>query len=319
MAEYNRFAERGKRRFTGPLKPRGCNPWALGAPAQPCYTTHIPTIPDSPAEPRVFTLVLILIVVGLVLGVSLFVGALFVQGYIYTEPSPHLRWGAPVAAVLLSLFYSAWALAVAYSAPSSDESLYHIIWQFSPTANQFPTPAKDLWAVRKGDKKEHYVLKNKVVFKGRARAEYRSVETDRPWNSAGVEAIIIQPSDGGPQVRYNPVPEEHRPQGAYRQFVSGDGWVITESETGPSDNPHKTRAVRIVIFLFLHAVHLALWFVCLWLLMRFQWGHALTAAFVLTITCAIIMLPMLVGYAMDVSRARHVPTGNAPPAVEAPK
>ena len=258
-----------------------------------------------------FTLVLILILVGLVLGVSLFVGALFVQGYIYTEPSPALRWGAPLAAVILFLFYSAWALIVATSTPAADESKYHVIWQFSPAVNQFPTDVKDVWAVRKGGKMEHYVLKNKVVFKGRARAEYYSVETDRPWNSAGVEAIVIQPKDGSPDIRYTPVEEKDRPRGAYREFVSKDGWIIRESETGPSDNPHQTRSVRILIFLFLHALHFTLWFACLWLLMRFQWGHALTGAFVLTIVCALILLPMLIGHATDVSRARYVPTSNA--------
>lgn len=256
-----------------------------------------------------FTLVLILIVVGIVLGVSLFVGGLFVQGYIYTEPSPYLRWGAPVAALVLFVFYSLWCLAVAFSTPSPDESLYHIVWQFSPTAYQFPDSVKEVWAVRKGGKTERYLLKKVVVFKGHARDEYRSAETDRPWNSAGVEAIIIQKKDE-PDIKYTPVADKDRPQGAYRQFVSSDGWVITESETGPSENPQKTRLSRIVVFLFLHGVHLTLWFVCLWVLLRFQWGHALSAAFVLSIVCALILLPMLVGYAVDVSHARQVPSGN---------
>lgn len=256
-----------------------------------------------------FTLVLILVIVGIVLGVSLFVGALFVQGYIYTEPSPAIRWGAPIAAAVLFFFYSAWCLAVAFSAPSQDESLYHIVWQFSPTASEFPSPVKEVWAVRKGGKTERYVLKKFVVFKGRARDEYRSAETDRPWNSAGVEEIIIRPAEG-PDIHYTPVAEADRPRGAYRQFVSKDGWLITESETGPSVNPQKTRMGRVVLFLFLHALHLSLWFACLWLLLRFQWGHALSGAFVLSIVCALVLLPMLVGYAMDVSYARHVPTSN---------
>jgi hypothetical protein len=261
----------------------------------------------------VLTLLVILVFVGIVLGVSLFVGGLFVQGYIYTEPSPFLRWGAPVAAFVLFLFYSAWCLAIAVSTPSQDDSLYHIIWQFSPTVSQFPSGVKEVWAVRKGDKKERYVLKNIVVFKGHARPEYRSADTERPWNGASLEAIIIHPSDG-PPITYTLVPDPDRPKGAYRQLVSKDGWMITETETGPTDNPQKTRLVRVFIFLFLHAMHMGLWFACLWLLMRFQWGHALTAAFVLSVACSLIVLPMLVGYAVDVSNARAVPAQNAPPA-----
>ncbi len=256
-----------------------------------------------------FTLVLTLLVVGLVLGVSLFVVGLFVQGYVYTEPSPQLRWGAPLAALVLFLFYSIWCLAVASAAPSGDDSKYHVLWQFSPTASQFPGSVKDVWAVRKGGAKEHYVLKKTVAFKGHSRAEYRSARTDRPWNSTGVEAIIIRPSDG-PDIRYTAVADKDRPRGAYRQFVSSDGWVITESETGPSPHAEKTQVGRIFVFLSLHALHLALWFACLWLLMRFQWGHALSGAFVLSIAAALIVLPMLVGYAVNVSEARHVPAPN---------
>jgi hypothetical protein len=266
----------------------------------------------------VVTLVLILIVVGLVLGVSLFVGGLFVQGYIYTEPSPALRWGAPVAAAVLFLFYSMWSLAVATSAPAQDESLYHIVWQFSPTVSQFPESVKDVWAVRKGGKKEHYVLKNAYVFKGHARAAYRSAETDRPWNDSGVEEIIIQPRDG-PDIHYTAVADKDRQRGSYRQFISKDGWVISETESGPSDNPTKTRIGRVFVFLFLHAFHVVLWFVCLWVLMRFQWAHALSAAFVISIACALIVLPMLVGYALDVSRSRYVPAANVVQMGEAPK
>lgn len=90
-----------------------------------------------------FTLVLILLLVGLTLGAALFVGGLFVQGYIYTEPSPHLTWGAPIAGAVLFLFYSAWCLAVAFSTPSAENSTYHVIWQFSPTVNQFRVPVKE--------------------------------------------------------------------------------------------------------------------------------------------------------------------------------
>ncbi len=144
-----------------------------------------------------FTLVLILLLVGLTLGAALFVGGLFVQGYIYTEPSPHLTWGAPIAGAVLFLFYSAWCLAVAFSTPSAENSTYHVIWQFSPTVNQFRVPVKEVWAVRKGDRKERYVLKKVVMFAGQARPVYRSADTDRPWNNAGVEAIVLRPRGAG--------------------------------------------------------------------------------------------------------------------------
>jgi hypothetical protein len=254
----------------------------------------------------VFPLLLILIIVGLSLGVLLLVGGRYVQGYIYTEPSPYLRWGAPIAAAILFLFYTIWCVAVALPAPSGEDATYHILWSFSPTVNQFREPVKDLWAVRKGGAKEHYVLKKKVAFAGHARPQYRSADTDKPWKyGSGVEAIVIQP--GGADLKYLPAAPDNSwiERGKYNEFVSSDGWVIRETDEGPSDNPEKSRWGRLVIFVLLHALHLGLWFACLWLLLRFQWGHALVAALILWLFLSILVVPMLVGYAVDVSRARQ--------------
>jgi hypothetical protein len=174
-----------------------------------------------------------------------------------------------------------------------------------------------MWAVRKGGEIERYTYKKEVLFRGQTRHEYRSAKTDRPWNGSGVEAILIRPEEG--EIRFNlSVPEEKRQQGAYRQFVSSDGWVITETETGPSDNPEKSQFGRLLLFFFVHAFHLVLWFVCLWLLLRFQWSHALMTALVLWIIASLIIVPMLVGYAADVSRARQVPAPVASAALEEP-
>jgi hypothetical protein len=255
----------------------------------------------------VFSLLLILLIVGLSLGALLFVGGLYVQGYIYAEPSPYLTWGAPVAAVLLFLFYALWCVVVALSTPTGEDANYHILWSFSPTVNQFREPVKELWALRKGGKTEHYLLKKTIMFQGQARSQYRSAETDKPWNGTGVEAIIIRP--GGVDVKYvlTTPDDKKREPGKYTEFMNSDGWVIRETEDGPSDNPEKSRFGRVVMFLFLHTLHLALWFACLWLLLRFQWGHALVTAVILWIFLTLLVVPMMVGYAVDVSRTRHAP------------
>jgi hypothetical protein len=268
------------------------------APGKTCYITHIVKSPEF----AVFTMLLILLVVGITLGIALFVGGRFVQGYIYNDPSPQLAWGAPATAAALFLFYTAWCVAVALTTPTPDDAQYHVIWSFTTTVNQFPTPVKDLWAVRKGGKTEHYVLKKVVMFKGQSRSQYRSAETDKPWNDTNLEAIEIRPAGSTP-IRYSRTTEA---RGAYAQYTSDDGWVITDRD-GPAENPEKSRLGRLLLFLFLHVMQVTILFVCLWLLMRFQWGHALVAAVILSAVSSLILLPMLVGYATDVSRARHAP------------
>jgi len=257
----------------------------------------------------VFSLLVILIIFGLTLGVTLFVGGLFVQGYIYTEPSPYLPWAAPVAGAVLFFFYAMWCLVVALGMTNPNETPYHVIWQFSPNVSRLRDPAKELTAVRKGGKTDQYVLKKSVYLSGMAKAAYRSKVTDLPWNDTGVEAVMVKLDDG--EVRFDLVSEKRREQGANRTFVSSDGWVMEDFGDGPTGLPVKFRLFRLAFFFFLHALHFALWFACLWLLMRFQWSHALAGAFVIWIAFTLIALPMLGDYATDVARARRAPAAAA--------
>ena len=115
-----------------------------------------------------FSLLLILLVVGVSLGVALFVGSLFVQGYIYLQPSATLTWGAPAMAGILFFFYTLWCLLVVFSGSSPTDIRFDVLQRFSPRASLTSTPARELWAERKGNKTERYVLKKFVRAKGDA-------------------------------------------------------------------------------------------------------------------------------------------------------
>jgi hypothetical protein len=257
----------------------------------------------------VFYLFLMLLIVGLGLAAGLYAGGLFTQGYIYTEPSPQLAWGAPVAGAILFFFLSIWSLIVVLSDSSPGDIPYDALHRFSPRVDRFGAPAKELWAVRKGGKKELYVL-HKFV-RGRVGSlvergeEYRSAVTDRPWNGEGVEAIEIRTDSG--DMRFEREPEKNREPGAYAQFVTKDGWAMTIYESGPTGMPSRFRFGRFFANLLLNLLHLSLWFGCLWLLLRFEWSHAALGAFVLWVACTLIVLPMLLSYAAEVSQARHAP------------
>jgi hypothetical protein len=253
----------------------------------------------------VLTLLVILLIFGITLGVALLVGGIFVQGYIYTEPSAQLAWGAPATGAVLCLFVTAWSMIVVFSGSTPTDIPYDVIQRFSPTVDKFRNPIGELTAIRKGDKKETYKLHKSSPFPGATRSDYRSVRDGKPWNGDNVEAIVIK-SDNG-DMRFEHVPEKQRVQGAYPQFVSGDGWTMTVYDDGPTGLPTKFRFGRFIVNLFLNVLHLALWFACLWLLMRFEWFHALLGAFALWLICTLIVLPMLLSYAAGVSQARQTP------------
>jgi len=51
---------------------------------------------------------------------------------------------------------------------------------------------------------------------------------------------------------------------------------------------------------FFNVAHLVVWFLALWLLLRYQWFHALGGAIVLWVATSLIALPMLLSYAEQV-------------------
>ena len=63
-----------------------------------------------------------------------------------------------------------------------------------------------------------------------------------------------------------------------------------------SPKPAQFDTVRGLTFinLLLNAVFFGVWFACLWLLLRFQWPHALGLAVPLWATFVLIIVPMLI-------------------------
>jgi hypothetical protein len=56
--------------------------------------------------------------------------------------------------------------------------------------------------------------------------------------------------------------------------------------------------------LFLNALFLGVCFVCLWLILRFQWTHALGFAAVLWLALSLAVVPMLLAKTQEVARQR---------------
>ncbi|MCI0685174.1 MAG: alkaline shock response membrane anchor protein AmaP [Gemmataceae bacterium] len=242
-----------------------------------------------------FWLMMLVVTLGLI--VLLWVGALFFQGYFYTEPAAQIVWGAPAAGVMLGGFLAWWLVTVVRTPETRPEDIpYDTIFRFSPRVYMVNEPVKQLWAVKKNNEKvlyERYRLDQR-------RYEYKDVTTKRPWNGNGVEKVEIVHNDE----KYVFEKEKTTASGAYQRFVNDKGWSMSTGERGISGEPTTFRTSRFLANLFFNFTHLALWFAGLWLLLRFQWTHALGLAFCLWLLVTLAFMPMMLGYAAELAQTR---------------
>jgi hypothetical protein len=250
----------------------------------------------APESPPVTLILYILLVATAVIGL-LWLGTLFFQGYFYTEPVEGAAWRAPVAGAILTLFFAAWAwLDVRNRGDDPQDVPFNTLFRFSSEVARTPEPVKKLWVVRKGTKEpvEYERYKDANSQTGLVRTLYREVNTRNPWRREGVEAILIQEDGKKDKVRFEPQKSD---ASGYRRFADGDGWEMTEYETGPDGRPTQFRFGLLVVNLLLNFVHLVLWFVLLWLLLDYRWPHALGLGFVLWLIMTLTFLPLLLSQA----------------------
>jgi hypothetical protein len=280
-------------------------------------------------------LLLILVVVGLGLAALLWVGTLFLQGYIYSEPVPELYWRAPAAAGALTLFLAVWCfLDSRFALPGAREQPLDTWYSFSPSETYPAEPYRHFWSVRKG-KETEYVY-DKTAPSG---SRYRDTTSARlPWKreAAGegiVDTIVLE--EDGQKARFKldlPPGGKFGPEGARYVEEGGKGRVVTEEVLARGQFTY-FRWGLFLTYAVLNVLHLVVWFVCLWLLLRYQWSHALGLAVVLWLIMTLAILPLVVGRVplppppTRATTAWHGPTGPrfirvchvAPSGVSAPR
>ena len=217
-------------------------------------------------------LVLLLAWVGLI--VLLWAGTLWLQDYFYSEPVEGIFWRAPAAGSVMALFLVLCCLIDARSP----------VRYFSPiefSASETQGPFSEIWAV-KGGKKTRYTLTKDE----RGRADYYDSQR-KPLPTHPDEIIITQDSE---EVVFQP---ERDGQGNYQirqgkslRYLDDRGREMWEDRVGQISI---FRWGRFFACAFLNLFHLGLWFLVLWLLLRFQWSHALGLAFVLWLVMTILM------------------------------
>jgi hypothetical protein len=222
---------------------------------------------------------------------------LFFQGYIYSEPVSQLYWRAPLASLILTAYLSCWSF-LDFRSPGSFNTLFDFSAREEQHFNQF-------WSIKKG---------REILFVARktpqGRTEYRAQDTLKPWSrsdSEGVMEAIVVEDGSGEKIRFE---AELTKEGRFKAApgepvryveVGGRRRVMTDEYIG------KLSTFRWGMFLAnvgLNLLHLGLWFICLWVLMRFQWGHAFGFALVVWLALTLTLLPMLFSKTEEAARQR---------------
>lgn len=238
-------------------------------------------------------LVFLLLLAGL--AVVFYVGTLFSQAYFYSQPVPALYWRAPLAALVLTLFFAFWCF-LAYKSPGR----FNSIFEFSASERQ---EFKKLWSIKKG-KEIPYVARTT----GQGRSEYRDAD-GKPWTRSDVEgvveAIIVEDADNQ-KIRFEaeltPDKKFKAKQGESVRYVEVGGRkrVMTDDYLGKIEI---TRWGYVIANLLLNFLHLVAWFLVLWLVLRFQWSHAFGLALLLVAVFTFVV-PVLIRRTEDVAKER---------------
>jgi hypothetical protein len=230
---------------------------------------------------------------------SVILGAwtLFFQAYIYSEPTPDLWWRAPAAGTALLLFLLLWVV-LDYRTIDRNETIgrYRELQQFSFIKDE--DPPKELIIVR-NNKEEKFQLHRSPE----GRREYRNGAVRLPSRPDAViivegdQRYVFQP-DRDAKGKFKPGPDDmlHYHDERGREMVEGFlGFVSTRQYGWLLGN------------LLLNFLHLVVWFLGLWLLLRYQWPHALGLAVVFWAVTTLFVLPMVLGFAERVAHERVAP------------
>ncbi|MBL8792615.1 MAG: hypothetical protein JNM56_01790 [Planctomycetia bacterium] len=241
-------------------------------------------------------LVLILLVVFVLMTAVIWGVTRIGQGLLYNDPVDGLVWRAPAAATVLTGFVGLWCLLNYSSLGPNDLTVpLDTVFRFQPTQNK---DVDRFWSVRQG---------KEILFKrydtGRPGTfEFRDAGNS-PWRKADtdyiMEAIVIE--EDGRRTRFEP---ELTKEGL---FVSQENFPPYYEVGGRRvmEQPGRLSVLHRGLWLLnvlLNLLHFGLWFACLWLLLRFQWLHALGLAVVLWLIMTLFPLAMVLDRTLEAVR-----------------
>jgi len=271
---------------------------------------HLGKLPRAgvPAkEDGVVGLLVIFLVFLAALTVVLWVGTLGLQGLLYNDPVEAIAWRGPVSAAVVVVFVALWCWFDYQTAdPLQPDLPVDTLFRFQP---QRTVEVDKLWSVKVPQqylvKKEGEAPETLVEYRRHGAGDYRD-KANRPWQRADpsgvVHAIFI---------------EENSQKVRFEADMNRDGTFANTS--GPFPGYHEARGRRVMeqlgkvtVFrwqfflpnILVNALHLGVWFAVLWLLLRFQWTHALGLAAGCWLVMTLVLLPMLLDRAQELAREK---------------
>jgi hypothetical protein len=227
---------------------------------------------------------LIFLVILVSLAILLAAGTLFIQGYLYSEPVGDIFWRAPAAAAALTLFFWLWCF-INYRAalPSAKELPYETIFTSAATEESTKDPVAELWTERAGTR-AHY--RRYTIPVTPVRYEYHDANDKRLTMFQNIDAVVVKEGDAKSptEVRFNWSEEDKKlveEGGARYMTVENFGRIYTP-------RPGRSRMMLVI-----NAVHLLVWFLVVWLLLRFQWSHALGLAILFWLVMTMLIMPQI--------------------------
>ena len=209
-------------------------------------------------------LALILLLTFLFLMALLWIGTRVIQGALYEQVQSDLHWRAPAAAGAVTAFLGLWALFNYMAAePGQTDLPFDTLFNFT-TEKVAERPVPEFTAVR-GKTTEKYTARDA----GRPLPEYRGPD-NKLWlglREKDVQAVVIK--EGDHEVKFLADP-------AHGRYVEENGSRYLDSDSfGRITTP---RGGGSFVRVLLNVLHFVVWFAALWLLLRFQWPHALGLA-----------------------------------------
>jgi hypothetical protein len=250
----------------------------------------------------VLTLILLILLLWAVLAGLLVAWSVWLQGYLYTEPTPGIPWRGPAAGSAVLLVLLVWVF-LDFRNPGGYRPL------FEGSSTETSKPFAELRVPRgKGKGEDVY----KLI---RSPREYHlnGQPSGKPLPSRPPSIIVVE---GGERYTFEP---ERDSKGNFKtrpkasswfgsaqtdplRYIDGTGRVMEETSLGQIVT---FRGGRFFANLLLNIVFFAVWFVALWVLLRFQWPHALVQAAVFWVVMMLFILPPLLTRVEQVAKQRE--------------
>jgi hypothetical protein len=242
------------------------------------------------------SLIVIVLVVWVALSLLLAAWTLFFQGYIYSEPVSAIYWRAPAAGTALTVFVVLWMILDYRSVQErGDEGRYQPLHNFSYRDTE---TYEHLWIIRDGKKEQYDWRGNQYVNKSGRTLPERPTKVIASHKADGDEHVFEPKRDEKGNFKI----EKDQPLRYYEK--DNPSRYMEEGYLGRISITHFS---WLVMNLLLNFGFLAVWFVSLWLLLRFQWSHALGLAVVFWLVMLLFIMPMILKKAEDVRKERLPP------------